>query len=51
MALPTNLLKANALILGLLLSQFSFADRFSDVEINKIKLSETSYMLTGSGAT
>ncbi|MPY21671.1 MBL fold metallo-hydrolase [Shewanella sp. YLB-07] len=49
MALSTNLLKANALILGLLLSQFSFADRFSDVEINKIKLSETSYMLTGSG--
>lgn len=49
MALSTNLLKANALILGLLLSQFSFADKFNDVEISKIKLSETSYMLTGSG--
>ncbi|AQS36804.1 Zn-dependent hydrolase, glyoxylase [Shewanella psychrophila] len=45
----SNLLKGCVLILGLLLSQLSFADRFSDVEINKLKLSETSYMLTGSG--
>ncbi|QFU22304.1 MBL fold metallo-hydrolase [Shewanella eurypsychrophilus] len=36
-------------MLGLLLSQVSFADRFADVEISKQKLSETSYMLTGSG--
>lgn len=44
-----RLLKISTLMLGLLLSQVSFADRFADVEISKQKLSETSYMLTGSG--
>ncbi len=41
--------KTSSLALTLTLSFSAIADRFSDVEITQLKLSSSSYMLTGSG--
>ncbi|WP_076409183.1 MBL fold metallo-hydrolase [Shewanella sp. UCD-KL12] len=41
--------KTSSLALTLTLSFSAIADRFSDVEVTQLKLSESSYMLTGSG--
>lgn len=51
MITSNKLLKHTCLLMGLLTAQFTFAtsDRFSDVAITKHALSDTSYMLTGSG--